>query len=73
MKHPAKAPEILPDGRIKAGGWMIKVNLEAEGAPSFFIRSMKETVNINYKGDATVVQEDGYETTLKDKMPELEI
>lgn len=73
VKHPAKAPEILPDGRIKAGGWMIKVNLEAEGAPSFFIRSMKEDVNINYKGEETIVNESGHETTMVDALPELEI
>lgn len=35
VKYPAKAPEILEDGRIKAGGWLISVNLKAEGAPSF--------------------------------------
>lgn len=75
LKYPAKAPEILKDGRIKVGSWIIKVNVSAEGAPSFFIRSTKqgEDVNINYKGDATVVREDGYETTLNDKLPELEI
>lgn len=75
LKYPAKAPEILKDGRIKVGSWIIKVNVSAEGAPSFFIRSTKqgEDVNINYKGGATVVREDGYETTLNDKLPELEI
>ena len=73
VKHPAKAPEILEDGRIKAGGWLISVNLKAEGAPSFFIRSTKEKVSITYKGQETIVDENGYVTTMRDKVPELEI
>ena len=66
---------ILKDGRIKVGSWIIKVNTSAEGMPMFFIRSTKvgEDVNITYKGGATIVREDGYETTLTDKLPELEI
>lgn len=72
-KRPAVAPEILEDGRIKVPGWLISVNLKADGAPSFFIRSTKEKVNITYKGDATIVNEDGYVTTLEDVVPELEI
>lgn len=75
--HPAKRaiadPQILDDGRIKAGGWLISVNLKAEGAPSFFVRSTKDDVNISYKGQATVVTENGYVTTLEDVVPELEI
>lgn len=67
------APEILSDGRIKFGGWLISVNLTADGAPSFFVRSTKEDVNISYKGDATVVSENGYVTTLEDVVPDLEI
>ena len=73
VKHPAKAPEILEDGRIKAGGWLISVNLKAEGAPSFFIRSTKEKVSITYKGQETIVDENGYVTTMRDVVPELEI
>ncbi len=72
-KRPAQDPVILEDGRIKAGGWLISVNLKPEGAPSFFLRSTKDDVNISYKGDATIVTEDGYETTLEDIFPELEI
>lgn len=72
-KYPAQAPEILSDGRIKAGGWLISVNLKTEGAPSFFIRSTKDDVNITYKGQETIVSENGRKTTLKDEMPELEI
>ena len=75
LAKPAAVPEILKDGRIKVGSWIIKVNTSAEGNPLFFIRSTKagEDVSINYKGDATIVREDSYETTLTDKLPELEI
>lgn len=72
INRPVPAPQILEDGRIKVGSWLIKVNTSIEGAPFFFIRSTKEDVSIIYK-DTTVVREDGYETTLKDKFPELEI
>lgn len=72
---PFAQPEILKDGRIKIGSWIIKANLSPQGAPSFYIRNTKkdEDVSINYKGEATIVRESGYETTLKDKVPELEI
>lgn len=75
LARPVPDPEIIPDGRIKVGSWIIKVNVSAEGTPSFFIRSTRkgEDVNITYKGGATIVREDGYETTLVDKRPELEI
>lgn len=73
IKYPAKAPEILSDGRIKAGGWLISVNLKAEGGPSFFIRSTKEDVSITYKGQETIISENGYVTTMRDEIPELEI
>ncbi|MBC5604020.1 DUF4962 domain-containing protein [Bacteroides difficilis] len=75
LARPAAEPVILKDGRIKVGSWIIKVNTSAEGMPMFFIRSTKvgEDVNITYKGGATIVREDGYETTLTDKLPELEI
>lgn len=75
LKHPAKAPEILSDGRIKAGGWLIKMNISAEGAPMFFIRNTKkeDPVSISYKGEATLINENDYETTLTDVVPDLEI
>lgn len=72
IENPGATPQILEDGRIKIGNWLIKVNTSAEGKPFFFIRSTKEDVSITYK-DATIVREDGYETTLTDKVPELEI
>lgn len=74
-EKPAPSPQILKDGKIKIGSWMIQVNLSPEGAPSFDIRNTRknEDVSIQYKGEATVVCEDGRETTLTDKIPELEI
>ena len=60
-------------GAIKAGGWLISVNVSAEGGPSFFIRSTKEDVNITYKGQETIISENGYVTTMRDELPELEI
>lgn len=75
-KHPATAPQILKDGRIKAESWIIKVNVSAEGEPMFFIRSTRqgENVTIRYKGKgATVVREDAKEIELIDKVPNLEI
>lgn len=74
LKYPAKVPEILSDGRIKAGGWLISVNVKAEGNAQFFIRSTKESVSISYKsGQETIVNENGYETRMSDVLPELEI
>lgn len=68
-------PRKLKDGSIKIGSWNIRVNLSAEGVPSFTIRSTRqgEDVSIEYKGQETTVREDGNETTLTDKLPELEI
>lgn len=57
-----KIPKSYPTDVSKLGGWLISVNLKSDGAPSFFIRSTQEKVNITYKGEATVINEDGYET-----------
>ena len=73
LKRPAPNPEILSDGRIKYAGYIIKVNTSAEGNPLFFIRNMKEDINISYKGQATIINENGYQTILEDQVPELEI
>lgn len=73
LKYPANDPEILSDGRIKFAGYLISVNLSENGAPSFYIRSTKEDVNISYKGEETIINENGYRTTLEDVLPELEI
>ena len=73
---PAPVPQVLKDGRIKIGSWVIKVNITAQGVASFNIRNTRkdEDVSISYRdGQATVVREDSCETTLTDKMPELEI
>lgn len=73
QKHPAKDPEILPDGRIRFAGYLISVNLSDAGAPSFFIRSTKENVDISYKGEETVINDNDRKTVLVDELPELEI
>lgn len=74
LKHPAKDPEILSDGRIKVAGWIISVNVSDKGNAQFFIRSTKENVSIRYKvGEETVINECGKETRLADVLPELEI
>lgn len=76
LTKPAFTPQILEDGRVKVGSWIIKMNVSAQGAPSFLIRSTKEDeeITIQYKdGGATVIRENGYKTTLTDKRPELEI
>ena len=38
-----------------------------------FIRSTKDDVNITYKGQETIISENGYVTTMRDELPELEI
>lgn len=73
VKHPARDPEILPDGRIKFAGYLISVNLSESGAPSFYIRSTKDDINISYKGMETIISEHGNRTILTDTLPELEI
>ena len=66
---------ILKDGSIKMGSWIIKANVSSEGKPSFDVRFPRPQYDaaVTYDGDVTVVREDGYETTLRDKLPELEI
>ena len=72
---PVAKPQPMKDGKLRIGSWVIKANISAEGAPSFQIFSRKEgeDLRIDYKGEATIIREDGYETTLVDKLPELEI
>ncbi len=68
-------PQLLKDGTIKIGSWIIKANLSPNGKASFVVRFPRNTYDaaVTYDGDVTVVREDGCETTLRDKMPELEI
>lgn len=75
-KNVTITPQILDDGRIKVGGWLIKVNISSKGEPMFYIRDTKkeENASITYKSnEATVVHEDGKRTILTDQIPELEI
>ena len=69
-------PQIMKDGSIKIASWNIKMNVSAEGEPSFVVKSTRSDydASVSYQGgEVTVVREDGYETTLSDKLPELEI
>lgn len=72
---PLLVPVVRKDGSIKMGPWIIEVNLSTDGKPSFYVHHNKEgeDVSVRYEGEATVVREDGYETTLVDHLPELEI
>lgn len=72
---PFAVPQRLKDGSIKMGSWIIKANVSSEGKPSFDVRFPRPQYDaaVTYDGDVTVVREDGYETTLRDKLPELEI
>ena len=74
-QKPSEQPRILKDGCIEIGDWHIKVNLSSKGTPSFFIRNTKkgENVSIDYKGETTLIKENGHEKVLVDKVPELEI
>lgn len=74
-KQPA-APQMLKDGSIKVGSWNVKANISSDGKPSFEVRCTRKDydASVNYKdGGATLVREDGKETTLNDQVPELEI
>lgn len=76
---PAKqvlAPQMQKDGSIKVGSWNIKANISADGKPSFVVRCTRADydASVSYQdGGATIVREDGKETTLVDSVPELEI
>lgn len=72
---PFAVPQRLKDGSIKMGSWIIKANVSSEGKPSFDVRFPRPQYDaaVTYDGEVTIVREDGYETTLRDKLPELEI
>ena len=73
---PAATPQVQKDGSIKIGSWNIKMNVSSEGEPWFTVRCTRKDydASVSYRnGGATIIREDGYETNLKDKMPELEI
>lgn len=74
-KQPAP-PQQLKDGSWKVGSWNIKANVSADGKPSFKVRCTRADydASVSYQDDGTtLVREDGYETTLVDKLSELEI
>ena len=72
-KRPSAAPTVMSDGRIRAGGWTITVNLSDSGKPSFYCKKNDEDISISYQGEETVINENGYVTTLTDVVPDLEI
>ena len=74
MKHPSVIPSIRRDGTIRVPGWLINVNLSTEGKPSFTVRKEGDmTVTVTYEGEETIINDNGYVTTLTDVVPDLEI
>ena len=74
LKHPSKQPEVRRDGTIRIPGWLINVNLTTEGKPSLLVRKEgEEPITLKYEGEETVINENGYITTLTDVVPDLEI
>lgn len=74
VKHPSVKPSIRRDGTIRVPGWLINVNLTANGAPAFKVtKEGEQTVTVNYEGLETVINENGYITSLTDEVPDLEI
>ncbi|MDE5661806.1 MAG: heparinase II/III family protein, partial [Muribaculaceae bacterium] len=74
VKHPSVIPSIRRDGTIRVPGWLINVNLSTEGKPSFTVRKEGDmTVTVTYEGEETIINDNGYVTTLTDVVPDLEI
>ena len=71
----APVPQILKDGSVKMGRWIIKANLTTDGVPSFSVKNTtpEENVSVSYAGDATTVVEGNNEYELIDELPSLEI
>lgn len=72
-KYPARTPVRQKDGSIKVGKWIVSAQLNANDKPSFSVRNTEDDTSVSYQGEATIVYESGYETTLRDVFPELEI
>lgn len=66
------APIRVDDDTIEVDDWVIHVNINRTGTPSFSVRNKKEGVSIEYD-DVTTVTENGKTTVLKDQLPDLEI
>ncbi len=69
---PGAVPQILKNGLIKVGSWVIKANISSEGKASFSVKNAKENVSLIYD-NVTIIKEGEKQTTLKDRLPELEI
>lgn len=66
------APEMTDSNTITVDDWVIRVNINGTGTPSFSVKNKKEVVSLEYD-DVTIVTENGKTTVLKDQLPDLEI
>lgn len=71
----APVPQILKNGSIKMGRWIIKANLSTEGPATFSVvcTTPEENVSVSYDGEVTTVVEGDKEYELIDELPQLEI
>ena len=65
-------PEKISKDTLKAGGWIIKMNISPKGKATFTIENKAENIVLEYDG-STKITEEGRTVTLKDQVPELEI
>ena len=65
-------PEKISKDTLKAGGWIIKMNISPKGKATFTIENKAENIVLEYDG-STKITEEGQTVTLKDQVPELEI
>lgn len=72
QKEPGVKPELVGKNEIKAGDWIITMNISSEGKPTFRVENKKENISLVYD-DSTTIREKGTVVELKDEVPELEI
>ena len=65
-------PEKISKDTLKAGGWIIKMNISSKGKATFTIENKAENIVLEYDG-ITKITEEGRTVILKDQVPELEI
>ena len=65
-------PEKISKDTLKAGGWIIKMNISPKGKATFTIENKAENIVLEYDG-STKITEEGRTVILKDQVPELEI
>lgn len=71
-KEVVSAPHWIDENTIEVDDWVIRVNINGTGVPSFSVRNKKGDVSLEYN-DVTTVTENGKTTVLKDQLPDLEI